>query len=64
MLEVLSRVKASVGIAIQACCRDAVQPYKFLTMFLLTFAHVIDSIGSVVETSSIQLLSKACCLLL
>jgi hypothetical protein len=57
-------VKASVGTASQASCLDAVQPYLFLTVFLLTFAHVNDSIGSVVETSSIELLSKAYCLLL
>jgi len=62
-LGVLSRVKASVGIANQASCLEAAQPHMFLIVLLLIFAHVNDSVGSIVESSSIKLLSKAGCLL-
>jgi len=53
-----------MGRANQAFCLDAAQPHVLLTVFLLTFAHVNNSIGSVMESSSIKLLSKAGCLLL
>ena len=63
-LEVLSRVKASVGTADRASCLEAAQQSLFLIVFLLAFAHVNDSIGRIMESSSFELLSKAGCLLL
>ncbi len=64
ILEVLSSVQAFAGIADQTSCLDAVRPSLFLIVMSLTCAHVSNSLSSFIESSSVQLLSKAGCFFL
>ena len=60
----LSSVRPFAGTADQTSCLAAVRPSLFFIVLSLTFAHVNNSIGSVMEASRIELLSKAGYLLL